>query len=1699
MNSYKWYPPQGNQPTCIYEWLERLAQTNPDAIAITAPGRAALTYRRLQNQVNDVVAQLHSNGLGRHDRVAIALPNSPEMAVAFLAVASGATCAPLNPAYRANEFDFYLKDLNAKALIVQSGINSQAIAVAQAKGIPIIEISPQLEAEAGIFTLTGSKVNNPISSGFAQANDVALVLHTSGTTSRPKLVPLTHENLCTSAHNIRVALSLSKGDRCLNIMPLFHIHGLIGALLSSLIAGGSVVCTPGFYAPKFFEWVEEFRPTWYTAVPTMHQAILARAHAHRQTISQYPVRFIRSSSASLPHQVMTELTQVFNAPVIEAYGMTEASHQITSNPLPPGERKLGSVGVAAGTEVGIMDEMGNLLAAGEIGEVVITGTNVTLGYENNPSANESAFTMGWFRTGDLGYLDTDGYLFLKGRIKEIINRGGEKISPREVDEVLLDHPAIAQAVTFAAPHTLLGEDVAAAVVLRQGASATELEIKEFAAARLADFKVPRVVLFLDEIPTGATGKLHRIGLAQKLGLTASNPTSPRPIFTPPRTPLEEELAKIWSVVLQVEPVGIHDNFFQLGGDSILATQILNRVREAVQVDLSLLVFFQQPTVANIAINITSLLVEKTQSEEISDLLDIRRIKNRDSAPLSFSQARMYFLDQLEPGNPAYNRPTYVRLKGFLNIAVLEQSLNEIVRRHEILRTTFPVVNGQHVAAIAPTLTLTLPILDLSSLSATEREAEAKRIALQEAQQSFNLSQSPLLKAIILRLSEVEHILLLTMHHIIFDGWSQGVLLQELAQIYEAFSMGKPSPLPELPIQYVDFAHWQRQQLQGEIQQSQLAYWKKQLSGSLPVLDLPKDRPRGAVQTFHGAKLVSVLPKDLSESLQALSQQQEVTLFMTLLAAFKILLHRYTGQDDILVGSPVAGRNRIETEKLIGVLINTLVLRTHVHGKLSFRELLAQVREVALQAYAHQDIPFEKLVEELQPERHLNHTPVFQVMFQFRNFPNEVVEFSGIQIEEFKFDREIAQFDLTLDILHTPVGLACQFEYNSDLFDAVTIKRMSGHFQNLLSAIVENPAATVGELPLLSAAERHQLLVEWNDTAAVYPTDKCIHQLFEQQVELTPDAVAVVFEEQQLTYHQLNTRANQLAHHLLSLGVGPEVLVGICTERSVEMVVGLLGILKAGGAYVPLDPTYPQERLSYMLADSHLLILLTQQHLLKQLSSPHQIQTICLEEDWQNFADYSDDNPCSKTKSDNLAYVIYTSGSTGKPKGTMILHRGMVNYLSWCTKAYNVATGDGSTVNSSIAFDATILSLFSPLLVGRKVVLLPEEGEMEELKAALCSGNKFSLVKFTPTQLEILSHLFTNELVSIQTQAFIIGGEALSEKLISFWRKQAPVTKLINQYGPTETVAGCCCYKVVKQSFPGAYIPIGRPISNTELYILDNNLQPVPIGVPGELHIGGAGLARGYLNRPELTSEKFIANPFSQQEGTRVYKTGDLARYLQDGNIEFLGRIDHQVKIRGYRIELGEIEAVLSQHPVVFQTVVIAREDIVGDKRLVAYIVVKPQQNLPNLSELRSFLKQQLPEYMVPAAFVTLDTIPLTPNGKIDRSALPIPDRVDREQEYIAPRTPTEEIIANTFASVLGVQNVGIHDNFFTLGGHSLLATQVISRLRQTFSVELSLHRLFKEPTVAKLAASIDKILYTVKKLQELTKSNLLEDTEEIEL
>lgn len=1042
-------------------------------------------------------------------------------------------------------------------------------------------------------------------------------------------------------------------------------------------------------------------------------------------------------------------------------------------------------------------------------------------------------------------------------------------------------------------------------------------------------------------------------------------------------------------------------------------------------------------------------------------------------PLSFAQQRLWFLEQLQPGT-IYHIPTAVRLTGDLNVNVLSQALNKIIARHEILRTNFKVIDGQPTQTIAPHRHLSLEPIDLCTLSLADQQAQIEHHATQTAQTAFDLETDLLLRVRLLQLDATKYVILLTLHHMIADGWSMEVLVSELATLYTAFAQGKSSPLPPLRIQYADFAVWQRQWLQGKVLETQLAYWKKQLA-NLPVIQLPTDYPRSRVQSFRGESISFRLAADLSDKLKAIAQAESATLFMTLLSAFKVLLYRYSAQSEIIVGSPIANRNRAELEPLIGLFVNNLVLRTNLAGNPSFIEVLRKVRQVTWDAYDYQDLPFEKLVEELQPERDLSYNPLFQVKFRLENAPVDKLEIPGLTLSSLGQVSATAKLDISLDMYETADGLVGGIEYNRDLFAATTIARMVEHFRTLLIGIVAQPTQRISELPLLTQNEQQQILTDWNQTQTPYAQDICFQHIFEAQVEKYPDAIALIYQNQQITYRELNRRSNQLAHYLQKLGVRAEVRVGIWSERSPEMIIAMLGVLKAGGAYVPLDPAYPQERLAFMLADAQVTILI---HKSQAIAPSAALTLIDIEADWEAIAPASDENVIINVDPANLAYLIYTSGSTGVPKGVLISHQGLVNLTADKIRACNVHPDSCVLQFFSFSFDASIpeiimsLGCGAKLCLGARADLLPGAPLLNLLRQQAVTH-----ITITPSA---LSALPVAELPALQM--VLVGGEAPSPELITRWSYKR---RFINAYGPTEVTVNASMVQCSSEHLLATI----RPSANKQLYILDSHLQPVPIGILGELHIGGVGLARGYLHRADLSAEKFIPNPFKAK--SRLYKTGDLACYLPDGSIKLFGRIDEQVKIRGFRVEIGEIETLLNQYPGVQTSVAIVHNT--DAQRLVAYIVSAEKESVQS-SQLRRYLKTKLPDYMIPSAFVILDALPLTPNGKIDARALPAPDNTT-EATFIAPRTHIQTKLVEIFADVLQVKSVGIEDDFFELGGHSLLATRLITNLIQVFNTELTVIDLFEAPTVAELAERIEK-RQTVAQLNSVVDTT--EEREEIE-
>jgi amino acid adenylation domain-containing protein len=1037
-------------------------------------------------------------------------------------------------------------------------------------------------------------------------------------------------------------------------------------------------------------------------------------------------------------------------------------------------------------------------------------------------------------------------------------------------------------------------------------------------------------------------------------------------------------------------------------------------------------------------------------------------------PLSFAQQRLWFLDQLEPGTALYNVPANLRLTGALDVPALERALTEVVRRHEALRTVFHLFGEAPRQVVLPPAPVPLPLEDLSGLPEDARRAALRERTTREAVRPFDLEAGPLFRATLLRLGAEEHVLVVCMHHIVSDGWSLGVLVRDLAALYDAFRQGRPSPLPELPVQYADVAVWQRENLEGEALDQQVAYWREQLAGAPTVLELPTDRPRPAVQTFDGASHRVELPASVVEPLRALGRREDATLFMTLLAALQVLLSRWSGQRDLVVGSPIAGRTHSELEDLIGFFVNTLVLRARMDDDPTFVELLGRVRETTLDAYGNQDVPFERLVEELNPPRDMSRAPLFQVMFTLQNLGSRVAQGGTLAIEVDQGDAGMSKFDLTVSAFETAGGVGCHFIYNTSLFDAGTIERMAQGFGTVLEQVAAHPELRVSELELLSPGERARIVEAWNATEAGYPADRCLHALFEAQAARTPDAVAVVHEDTSLTYGALNERANRLAHHLQRRGVGPEVRVGLCLERGVEMIVAILGVLKAGGAYVPLDPAYPAERLAFTLADAGVPLVLAQEAVRATLPAVAGVEVVSLDGAAAEIAGERAENPASGAAPDTLAYVIYTSGSTGRPKGALVEHRNVTRLFSATDAWFGFDSSDVWTLFHSYAFDFSVWEIWGALLYGGRVVVVPLEAAPDpEAFHALVQRQGVTVLSQTPSAFRQFIRTDAERGGDLALRYVVFGGEALEPASLREWvqRRGVDAPRLVNMYGITETTVHVTYRALTREDvFEGSGSPIGVRIPDLQLYVLDEGMRPVPVGVPGELYVGGAGVARGYHNRPGLTAERFVRNPFG---AGRLYRTGDRVRWLADGSLDHLGRLDEQVKIRGFRIELGEIEAALLGHAGVRECAVLVREDD-GEKRVVAYVVGEA-----GADALRARLHRMLPEYMVPAAFVPMDALPLTPNGKLDRRALPAPEFTAAADTYVAPATPSEEAIAAIWADILRLEQVGATDNFFELGGHSLLATQVIARVRTTMEVALPVRTLFETRTVRELAERVD--------------------------
>jgi amino acid adenylation domain-containing protein len=1752
------------QAARLHQLIEAQAAQTPDAVALAyetnderrrtnAVGSqyavpllssvAQLSYAELDRRANQLAHELRTLGVGPEVRVGLCVERTPELLIALLGVhKAGGVYVPLDPAYPAERLAFMLADAQVAVLLTTSiddvRFTSDDLAASQT---PIVTRTSKIVHLQADWPRIAQRPTHPPSSGVAGDN-LAYVIYTSGSTGRPKGVAITHDALVNELHAMRQAPGLTAQDILLAVSTIaFDIAGL--ELLLPLLCGARVELVP-------------------RAIAMDGRALAARLSRHRATIMQAtPATWrmlidagwlgsaqltILCGGEALPRDLADQLLDRCAA-LWNLYGPTETTIWSTVARIAAGaDVPIGRP--IANMQLYLLDRWLNPTPIGVAGELHIGGAGLARGYIGrpdltaerfvpNPFGNcrlqiadcrladaticnlQSAICNRLYKTGDLARYRADGSIDYLGRIDGQIKLRGFRIELGEIEAALRLYPNVqASAVaawTDEASHTQL----VAYVVAAEEPAPVPAELRAMLQTRLPDYMLPAIFVLLYALPLTPNGKLDRRALPPPQDLL----TALDDAYIAPRTPTEELLAAIWMEVLGRTRIGVHDNFFDLGGHSLIVTQVMSRIRKALQVDLPVRDLFEAPTIAELAERIAT--AGATPGELSAP--PIRPAPRDGALPLSFAQQRAWFLDQLDPDSTAYSIPATMQLSGPLNLAALRRSLRVIARRHEILRTTFVAADGRPEQRIAPTLRLIPPLLDLQGLTTTARTAMAQRLADEQSRRLFDLARGPLVQLALLRLNTEEHLLLLTLHHIIADGWSMRVLVEELAALYEAFLSGRPSLLPALPIQYADFAIWQRTWLRGAVLEAQLAYWRRSLAGAPALLELPTDRTRTPIQAFQGARLRLALPRRLSEQLKALGQHEGVTPFMTLLAAFKALLQRYTGQDDIVVGAPIANRNQVELERMLGFFANTLALRTNLAGNPTFRTVLARVREVALGAYAHQDLPFEKLVEELQPARNLSYTPLVQVLFALHNEQDTLAEhlrLPGPLVCRMRLPGEngTAKRDLSLHMIDGPDGIGGFLEYDSDLFDAPTISRMAGHLLTLIGGIVADPDRPIATLPLLTPAEQ-RLVRDWSgDTDA--PTGESILRLFERQAARTPDAVAVCCELEQISYRALNQRAGQLARYLRTLGAGPEVFVGICMERGIALVLGILGVLKAGGVYVPLDPAYPAERIAFMLADAGMAILITHQRIDDLGDTPivnRQSKIVNLDADWPRIASAPAHVRLPAVAPDSLAYVIYTSGSTGAPKGVMISNRSVAHNMQALQALLQVRANDRYLHTASFAFSSSVRQLFVPLAQGATVEIATAERVGDPLALfALIVARGVTLSDLVPSYWRACLSLLTGpdapQMTRLRNRLRLLlsASEPLPPETPRDWRAEFGHTaSLVNMFGQTETAGVITAHRIPAQADERASMPIGRPLAGRHVYLLDRQLQPVPIGVPGELFIGSAQMARGYLGRPDLTAERFVPNPFVTPEDerrrtnderaarlvvlrpasfARLYKTGDLARWLPDGSIMFLGRVDQQVKLRGFRIEPGEIAAALAQHPAVRESSIMLHTDDLGE-RLVAYVVpASAERRTTNDVErdpafglrpssldhdLRAFLAERLPEYMLPAVFIFLAALPLTPNGKVDRRALPAPDRtrIDAEHTFVAPRTPAETALAAIWAAVLELERVGVHDNFFALGGDSIRSIQIVARA-QAAGLRLSPRQLFLHQTIADLAAVVAPVV-----------------------
>jgi len=1636
-------------PVCVHQLFEAQADRSPDAVAVVC-GERQLTYRDLNQRANQVAHFLRKHGVGPETLVGVCLERSLELVIGLLGVwKAGGAYVPLDPAYPSERLGFMVADAGIRTLLTQR--KCKALFPPDQVAMACLDDEWDAMAQEG----TG----NP-NIGVSPDN-LAYVMYTSGSTGQPKGAMIPHTGLVNYLSWAIKAYAVEPGGS-VPVHSSIAFDLTVTSLYPALLAGGQVeLLTEDVGARNLLAALRARGNRSLVKITPAHLDVLTQ-QLRSDELAGLTKTFVIGGE-NLPAECLSLWRDY--APgtrLINEYGPTETVVGCCVHEVRPFESRNGPVPIGrpiANTELYVLDEKLQPVPVGEMGELFIGGAGVARGYLNRPELTQERFLPDPFsgrvgaclyRTGDLARYRADGTLEFLGRDDNQVKVRGYRIELGEIEAALASHPLVQTCAVVAREDTTGNKQLVGYVVPRSGQRLSVEDAQAFLGRQLPEYMVPAHVVFLASLPLTLNGKVDRKALPE-LSTLEGAVSRPR---TAPRSETARAVAAIWAELFKVETIGLEDDFFDLGGHSLLAIRALARVRDQLGVNLAPQILFENSTLVGLAAAVAE---ARGEGREVAS---IPRRRGDGPCAISFAQQQMWLLDQLVPGSPAYNIVDVIPIRGNYDGKALARAFGELVRRHEILRTAFKRIEGEPAQAVAPPFDLDLPEHDLTAVSEEERQREWERLAREQGHRPFDLSQVPLLRVSVVHMAPAEHRVLLTIHHIIADEWSMELIHKEVNELYAAFCQGRPSPLEPLTLQYADYTVWQRETLQGEALRTQLDRWRQELAGVARILAFPTDKPRPAGLSWRGASESFALPKALLAELNALGRAEQATLFMTLEAAFALLLHRYTGQEDFLVGTPISGRNHTETQRLVGCFLNTIVLRSQFSVDMSFRQLLQQTRRRVLGAFSYAELPFERLVTELVSDRDPGRTPLFQLMFVLhgRDGVSQVAKLSG----NHELQTDTSKFDLTLFLAETDGGLAGRIEYSTDLFEAETIRRLGRSYGQLLTAAVANPDADIARLPMVAEADRRLMVEEWNRTGAEPAEgDRCVHELCARQARQTPDDVALVFEQSTMTYGELERRAEQLARHLRVIGVGPDVLVGLLVDRSLDMVVGLLGILKAGGAYVPLDPSYPPDRLAYVIADARMGALVSH-HGLDGMLKQRPAKLVRLDEDADEIARAKGGaTGGTGVRPEHLAYVLYTSGSTGQPKGVGISHAAFVNLLLSMQQAPGLDDRDTLLAVTTLSFDIAGLEIFLPLIVGAKVVIASRQDVLDPKRLMRrLREDECTLLQATPATWRGLVEVGWPGSPGLKA---VCGGEPLSGDLAA--ALLARCAELWNGYGPTETTVYSTIHRVQPAETP---VPIGHPIANTQVYLLNSRMELVPPGAIGELYIGGKGVARGYWNRDDLTRERFVPSPFVA--GARLYRTGDLARWRVDGVLQCLGRTDHQVKLRGYRVELGEIEACIARHAAVRRVVAVAREDVPGDKRLVAYVVAnEPPADL--FEQLRAMLREAVPDYMVPAHFVTLDALPLTPNGKVDRKALPAPqdrDAGSRADTYVAPRNELEIGLAAAWQNVLGVARVGIHDSFFDLGGNSLALVKLMLEMEKLTGIEITLGTIFRCPTIAGL-------------------------------